>query len=90
MRRDVNIAFVTGGKVNPEAGFALEIPCVYQFYEPKPYIDKLRVVIDSLKTSGLAYLQVVIVYVGVYICYRARDMLGSVIDIYKGEAVMSS
>ena len=30
-----------------------EIPCVYQFYGPKPYIDKLREVIDSLKTSGL-------------------------------------
>ena len=25
----------------------------YQFYGPKPYIDKLREVIDSLKTSGL-------------------------------------
>jgi len=24
-----------------------------QFYEPKPYIDKLREVIDSLKTFGL-------------------------------------
>ena len=31
----------------------LEILCVYQFYGPKPYIDKLREVIDSLKTSGL-------------------------------------
>ena len=38
--------------------------CVYQFYGPKPYIDKLREVIDSLKTSGL-YIQVVTVYVGV-------------------------
>ena len=26
---------------------------VYQFYGPKPYIDKLREVINSLKTSGL-------------------------------------
>ena len=40
-------------KVNRGAGYGLEIPCVYQFYGPKPYIDKLREVIDSLKTSGL-------------------------------------
>ena len=66
LRRDVNKAFarVTGGKVNRGAGYGLEIQCVYQFYGPKPYIDKLREVIDSLKTSGL-YIQVVIVYVGV-------------------------
>ena len=54
-RRDVNKAFarVTGGKVNRRAGCGLEMPCVYQFYGPKPYIDKLQEVIDSLKTSGL-------------------------------------
>ena len=33
---------VTGGKVNRGAGYGLEIPCVYQFYGPKPYIDKLE------------------------------------------------
>ena len=33
--------------------YGLEIQCVYQFYGPKPYIDKLREVIDSLKTPGL-------------------------------------
>ena len=49
LRRDVN----KGGKVNRGAGYGLEIQCVYQFYGPKPYIDKLREVIDSLKTSGL-------------------------------------
>ena len=55
LRRDVNKAFarVTGGKVNRGVGYGLEIQCVYQFYGPKPYIDKLREVIDSLKTSGL-------------------------------------
>ena len=44
LRRDVNKAFarVTGGKVIRGAGCGLEIPCVTQFYEPKPYIDKLR------------------------------------------------
>ena len=37
-RRDVNKTFdrVTGGKVNRGAGYGLEIPCVYQFYGPKP------------------------------------------------------
>ena len=44
---------VTGGKVNRGPGYGLEIPCVYQFYGPKPYIDKLQEVIDSLKTPGL-------------------------------------
>ena len=55
LRRDVNKAFarVTGGKENQRAGYGLEILCVYQFYGPKPYIDKLQEVIDSLKTSGL-------------------------------------
>ena len=38
---------VTGGK---GSGYGLEVPCVYG---PKPYIDKLREVIDSLKASGL-------------------------------------
>ena len=39
----VNKAFdrVTGGKVNGGAGFGLEIQCVYQFYGPKPYVDKI-------------------------------------------------
>ena len=56
LRRDVNKAFVyriTGVKVNRGAGYGLEIPCVYEFYRPKPYIDKLQEVIDSLNTSGL-------------------------------------
>ena len=55
LERDVNKAFarITGGKVNRGAKYGLEIPCVYQFYGPKPDIDKLRIVIDSLKKSGL-------------------------------------
>ena len=56
LRRDVNKAFarVTGEKINRGAGYGLEIPCVYQFYGPKAYIDKLREVSDALKSSGLA------------------------------------
>ena len=52
-RCEQSFSRVTGGKVNRGTGYGLEIPCVYQFYGPKPYIDKLREVIDSLKTSGL-------------------------------------
>jgi len=57
---DVNKAFarVTGGKLYQGAEYGLEIPCVYQFYEPKPYIDKLREGIDSLKTSGLVSVDI--------------------------------
>ena len=55
LRRDVNKVFVrvTGGKVNRGAGYGLEMQCVYQFYGPKPYVDKIREVFHSLKTSGL-------------------------------------
>ena len=44
LRRDVDKAFAraTGGRAYRGAGYGLEIPCVYQFYGPKPYIDKLR------------------------------------------------
>ena len=44
LKRDVNKAFarVTGSKINQAAGYGLEIPCVYKFYEHKPYIGKLR------------------------------------------------
>ena len=56
LRRDVNKAFarVTGGKVNQGAGYmGLKYHVFTNFNGPKPYIDKLREVIDSLKTSGL-------------------------------------
>jgi len=44
LRRDVSKASarVTGGRAYQEAGYGLEIPCVYQIYGPKPYINKLR------------------------------------------------
>ena len=31
----------------------LEVSCVYEFYGPRPYIDKLREVVASLWSSGL-------------------------------------
>ena len=53
LRRSVNKAFarVIGEKVNRGAGYGLEIQCVYQFYGPKPYVDKIREVFHSLKTD---------------------------------------
>ena len=44
---------VTGDKVNRGAGYGLKVPCVYQLYGPKAYMDKLRKVIDSLMLSGI-------------------------------------
>ena len=32
---------MTGPRVNRAAGYGLEIPCVYRFYGPKPYTDKV-------------------------------------------------
>ena len=57
LRRDINKAFakVAGEKVNRGAGYGLEIPCVtvYHLYGPKPYIDKMKELVDSLTASGL-------------------------------------
>ena len=52
LKRDINKA-VTGGKVNRVAGYGLEIACVFQFYGPKPYVDKPQSVLDSITTCGL-------------------------------------
>ena len=55
LKRDVNKAFakVIGEKVNRGAGYGLEIPCEYHLYGPKPYIDKMKKLVDSLTTSSL-------------------------------------
>ena len=44
---------VTGPRVNRGAGYGLEIPCVYKFYGPKPYTDKVVNIVKSLKDQGL-------------------------------------
>ena len=56
LRRDANSGFakVVGSKVNRGAGYGLEIPCVYSFYGPKPYISKLQELVASLEAKGLA------------------------------------
>ena len=55
LKRDVNMAIakVTGGKMNRGAGYGLEIPCIYQLYGPRKYINILEEIIDSLKTNEL-------------------------------------
>ena len=55
LRRDVNKAFseVTGGKVNRGAEYGLKIPCIYRLYGPKVYIEKMKELVNSLRTAGL-------------------------------------
>ena len=78
LARDVNKAFaeVTGEKVNRRAGYGLEIPCVYRLYGPKAYVDKMKVITDSMMSSGLinprracaARVTVVVLCVCVSVC----------------------
>ena len=55
LKRDINKAFakVVGQGINRRAGYGLEIPCVYSLYEPKPYIDKMKELVESLVAKGL-------------------------------------
>ena len=46
-------AEVVGAKVNRGAGYGLEMPCTYQLYGPKVYIDRMKEVVDSLLAAGL-------------------------------------
>ena len=51
--RDVKaFAEATGQKVNRGAGYGLEVPCLYRLYGPKAYIDKIKDLIDSLRSAG--------------------------------------
>ena len=53
LRRDVNKAFaeVTGEKVNRGGGYGLEVPCVYRLYGPKVYLEKMKQLVNSLRTA---------------------------------------
>lgn len=55
LRRTFNTGFaeVTGQYVNRGAGYGLEVPCVYKFYGPKPFISKLQSLFKSLQDKGL-------------------------------------
>ena len=47
------ISKVFGDEVNRGAGYGLEIPCIYHLYGPKPYIDKMKELVDAFTASGL-------------------------------------
>ena len=53
--RDVNkaLAEVTGQKINRGAGYGLEVPCVYRFYGPKVYIQRMNELVSSLRRARL-------------------------------------
>ena len=54
LKRDVNMAIakVTGGKINRGAGYGLEIPVYIRLMDPE-YINRIKEIIDSLKTNEL-------------------------------------
>ena len=57
LRRDINKALnfaqVTGDYVNRGADYGLEVPCIYRFYWPEPYIRKLQELLSTLRADGL-------------------------------------
>ena len=55
LKRDINKAFakVVGQRINRRAGYGLEIPCVYSLYGPKPYIENMKELVESLVAKGL-------------------------------------
>ena len=44
---------VTGDRVNRGAGYGLEIPCKYHFYGSGPYIERLKTIVNKLRSDGL-------------------------------------
>ena len=54
LRRDVNKQ-VTGDKVNRGAGYGLEIPCTYRFYGPKPYVDRMKDIVENWRSAGCVF-----------------------------------
>ena len=55
LKRPVNkgLVEVTGLKVNRGAGYGLEIPGNYHFYGSQPYIQKIRTLVEKLRSDGL-------------------------------------
>ena len=55
LRRDCNKGFVqvTGNKVNRGAGYGLEVPCTYRLYGPRPFIERITQIVQSLQERGL-------------------------------------
>ena len=48
--KEMNKAFpeITGAKVNKGVGYGLEVPCVYYLYGSNVYVDKMKVLVESL------------------------------------------
>ncbi len=44
---------VTGNKVNRGAGYGLEIPCKYHLFGSHLYIERLKTIVDRLRSDGL-------------------------------------
>ena len=59
LRRDCNKGFVqvTGNKVNRGAGYGLEVPCTtpctHRLYGPRPFIERITQIVQSLQERGL-------------------------------------
>ena len=54
LRRD-GFAEVTGDKVNRGAGYGLEIPCTYRLYGPKPYVDRMKDIVENWRSAGCVF-----------------------------------
>ena len=44
---------VTGCKVNPGAGYGLEIPCKYHFFGSNLYVERLKTIVEKQRSDGL-------------------------------------
>ena len=57
LSQEINKAFaeVAGVAVNRGAGYGMEVPCRYRLYSPKPYIGKMKQIINHLKSSGQVF-----------------------------------
>ena len=55
LRQACNKGFVqvTGNKVNRGAGYGLEVPCTYKLYGPRPFIERITQIVQSLQERGL-------------------------------------
>ena len=55
LQRDCNKGFaeVTGNCVNRGAGYGMEVPCIYRFYGPTMYIQRLQQIVQSLQERDL-------------------------------------
>ena len=48
---NAGVVEITGHKVNRGAGYSLEVPCIYRFYDPESYLRRLKKILASLDLS---------------------------------------